>query len=61
MILCFYQQEVETFGRSVWNTRWMLIIAGGTFHYDPDYGLETFINNVSDIKIFFQTYAISGN
>ena len=53
--------ESRLVGRSVWNTRWMLIIAGGTFHYDPDYGLKTFIDNVSDIKLFFQTYAISGN
>ena len=48
-------------GRSVWNTRWMLIIEGGTFHYDPKYGINTFIDTVSDIKLFFQTYAISGN
>jgi hypothetical protein len=48
-------------GRSVWNTDWMLIIPGGTFHFDPDQGLETFIDSVSDIKIFFQTYAFSGN
>ena len=48
-------------GRSVWNTDWMLIIPGGTFLYDPDQGLETFINTVSDVKIFFQTYAYSGN
>ncbi|MBF0452495.1 MAG: hypothetical protein HQK75_17460, partial [Candidatus Magnetomorum sp.] len=31
--------ESRLVGRSVWNTRWMLIIAGGTFHYDADYGL----------------------
>lgn len=48
-------------GRSVWNTEWMLIIPGGTFLFDSDEGLETFINSVSDIKIFFQTYAYSGN
>jgi len=48
-------------GRSVWNTRWLLIIPGGTFHYDQNLGLETFINSVKDIKLFFQTYAISGN
>lgn len=48
-------------GRSVWNTDWMLIIPGGTFLFDPDQGLDTFINSVSDIKIFFQTYAYSGN
>lgn len=55
-------------GRSVWNTRWMLIIPGGTLLNDPDDGIETFIDGadgdgdgVSDIKIFFQTYAYSGN
>jgi hypothetical protein len=48
-------------GRSVWNSEWMLIIPGGTFLYDPNRGLETFINSVGDIKIFFQTYAYSGN
>jgi subtilisin-like proprotein convertase family protein len=48
-------------GRSVWNTRWLLIIPGGTFLNDPNQGLQTFINSVSDIKIFFQTYAYSGN
>ena len=48
-------------GRSVWNTDWVLIIPGGTFLFDPNQGLDTFINSVSDIKIFFQTYAYSGN
>jgi len=48
-------------GRSVWNTDWMLIIPGGTFLFDADNGLDTFINSVGDIKIFFQTYAYSGN
>lgn len=68
-------------GRSVWNTRWMLIIPGGTFLSDQTEGLDTFIHGlksatgtatdsrgqlrdgrgVSDIKISFQTYAISGN
>jgi len=47
-------------GRSVWNTRWMLIIPGGTFHYDQDQGLDAFIDSVTDIKLFFQTYAMSG-
>lgn len=48
-------------GRSVWNTDWILIIPGGTFLNDPDEGLQTFIDSVSDIKIFFQTYSFSGN
>jgi hypothetical protein len=60
-------------GRSVWNTRWLLIIPGGTLHTDRNEGIQRFINGglrtdgtrdgngVSDIKIFFQTYAYSGN
>ena len=61
-------------GRSVWNSQWMLVIPGGTLLFDPDDGLDTFIhgkvigpsgerdeNGVSDIKVFFQTYAYSGN
>ena len=48
-------------GRSVWNTDWMLIIPGGTLLNDPNQGLNTFINSVSDIKMFFQTYSYSGN
>ena len=59
-------------GRSVWNSRWLLIIPAGTLHSDRNEGLERFINGalvgnqrdgngVSDIKLFFQTYAYSGN
>ncbi len=60
-------------GRSVWNTRWLLIIPAGTLHTDRTEGIQRFINGalrpdgtrdgngVSDIKIFFQTYAYSGN
>jgi hypothetical protein len=48
-------------GRSVWNTQWMLIIPGSTLLFNKDVGLNTFINSVDDIKMFFQTYAYSGN
>jgi len=48
-------------GRSVWNTRWLLIIPAGTLSADREKGLETFINGVTDIKLFFQTYAYSGD
>jgi hypothetical protein len=48
-------------GRSVWNTRWLLIIPGRTLRADADAGLETFIDNITDIKLYFQTYGISGN
>ncbi len=48
-------------GRSVWNSQWMLVIPGGTLLNDPNAGLDEFINSVSDIKIFFQTYSYPGN
>ena len=62
-------------GRSVWNTRWLLVIPGGTLLQDADDGLERFIHGrelspgsgsfdnegVKDIKLLFQTYSYSGN
>ncbi|KPA10811.1 hypothetical protein MHK_008982, partial [Candidatus Magnetomorum sp. HK-1] len=57
----YLNYDSRLIGRSVWNTRWLLIIPGGTFHYSPNFGVRTFIDNVTDIKLFFQTYAISGN
>jgi hypothetical protein len=62
-------------GRSVWNTKWLLIIPGGTLLEDADRGLQQFIhgrevapgsgvydgNGVKDIKLMFQTYSYSGN
>lgn len=58
-------------GRSVWNTRWLLIIPGSTLLSDAGEGLQRFIygasngtkrdgNGIKDIKIFFQTYSVSG-
>lgn len=54
-------KDTRLIGRSVWNTQWLLIIPGGTFLYDPNRGLDTFIATVGDIRIFFQTYSYSGN
>jgi len=48
-------------GRSVWNTRWLLIIPMGTLHSNREYAFEKFVSGVSDIKIFFLSYAYSGN
>jgi hypothetical protein len=60
-------------GRSVWNTRWLLIIPAGELLSDRNEAIQRFINGallpngtrdgngVSDILIFFQTYAYSGN
>ena len=35
--------ESRAIARSVWNTRWVLIITGGTLLNDPEEGLNTFI------------------
>ncbi len=68
--------DTRLVGRSVWNTKWMLIIPGGTLLNDPGEGLDTFIlgrkvlgnpnaardgNGIKDIKLFFESYSYSGN
>jgi hypothetical protein len=48
-------------GRSVWNSRWKLIIPGKTLLADPNQGLANFINSVTDVHLYFITYSYSGN
>lgn len=48
-------------GRSVWNTKWKLVIPGYTLLNDPKEGLDRFIKTVNDIKLHFVTYSYSGN
>jgi len=48
-------------GRSVWNSKWKLVIPGNTLLNDPNQGLTQFINSVKDIKLYFITYSYSGN
>lgn len=48
-------------GRSVWNTRWLLIIPGATLHADPEFGLRQFVRGIDDIKLQFKTYTQEGN
>jgi hypothetical protein len=61
-------------GRSVWNTRWLLIIPAGTLNADRTFALDTLIRGadlnkdgkldqpgIQDIQIGFQTYSNSGN
>jgi hypothetical protein len=62
-------RDSRLIGRSVWNRKWMLIIPASTLGNDRDDALETFINGaevgsgtrdgngISDIKLFFETYA----
>lgn len=56
-----FDETSRLVGRSVWNTQWVLIIPGAYLLGDPDEGLDRFINSVSDIKLYFQTYSTSGN
>jgi hypothetical protein len=48
-------------GRSVWNSKWKLVIPGTKLLRDPDEGLRRFINSVSDIKLHLVTYSYAGN
>ena len=48
-------------GRSVWNSKWKLVIPGKTLLNDPDEGLNRFINSVKDVKLYFVTYSYAGN
>ena len=48
-------------GRSVWNSRWKLVIPGKSLLYDPNEGLDILIRTLKDIKIHFETYSYSGN
>ena len=48
-------------GRSIWNTHWVLIIPGRTLNANPQVGLERFIDQVTDIKLVFQTYGYAGD
>ena len=48
-------------GRSVWNSKWKLVIPGKTLLADPKQGLDRFIASVTDVKLYFITYSYSGN
>jgi hypothetical protein len=52
--------ETRLLGRSIWNTQWLLIIPGATLNADPEVGLKRFVEQVSDIKLIFDTYGQSG-
>jgi hypothetical protein len=52
--------DIRLLGRSIWNTEWLLIIPGATLNADPETGLDRFVDQVSDIKLIFDTYGQSG-
>ena len=67
--------DTRLIGRSVWNTRWMLLIPGGSLLANGEEGLDTLIdgarvpgnpderdlNGIRDILLFLHTYGYSGN
>lgn len=63
-----YTTDSRLVGRSVWNTRWLLIIPGASLHADPATGLTNFIggnetgdtDGVQDILLQFKTYSHEG-
>jgi len=52
--------DTRLIGRSVWNTEWILVIPGSTLLADPQLGIGRLIEDVTDIYIYFQTYAYAG-
>ena len=48
------------YGRSVWNTRWLLIIPGANLGPNPETALQRFVDTVKDIEVQFQTYSNPG-
>jgi hypothetical protein len=48
-------------GRSVWNSRWKLVIPGHAMLNNPEEAMDRFIRTVNDVKLHFVTYSYSGN
>ena len=63
----FYNDFTDSFtnrrliGRSVWNTKWKLVIPARTLLNDEDEGLNRFLRTVTDIKLHLKTYSYAGN
>ena len=54
------EYDSRLIGRSVWNSRWLLIIPGAGLLGDATEGLSTLTDTISDIKIHFSTYSHQG-
>jgi hypothetical protein len=48
-------------GRSIWNSKWKLVIPGRTLLADPNQGLARFIASVKDVHLYFITYSYAGD
>jgi hypothetical protein len=67
-------KDSRLFGRSVWNTKWLLVIPGESLLNPSEEGIQRLIHGkkvpgtnkrdnhgISDIKLTFETYSYSGN
>ncbi|MEI6779506.1 MAG: hypothetical protein WCQ21_01180 [Verrucomicrobiota bacterium] len=48
-------------GRSIWNSKWKLVIPGRNLLADPNQGLDRLIQSVKDVHLYFITYSYAGN
>jgi hypothetical protein len=48
-------------GRSVWNSKWKLVLPGRTLLSDPAQGIDRFIQTVKDVRLHWVTYSYAGN
>ncbi|MET0263333.1 MAG: hypothetical protein ABW223_10580, partial [Rariglobus sp.] len=48
-------------GRSVWNSKWKLVIPAYTLLNKEQDGLDRFVRSVNDVQVFLRTYSHSGN
>ncbi|MDQ1300793.1 MAG: large repetitive protein, partial [Chloroflexota bacterium] len=55
-----FNTDTRIIGRSVWNTKWLLVIPGSTLLADRQVGIERFIQDVDDIYVYLQIYAYAG-
>jgi hypothetical protein len=47
--------------RSVWNSKWKIVIPAYTLLDDEQEGMNRFVRSVKDIQLFLRTYSHSGN
>jgi hypothetical protein len=52
--------DTQLFGRSAWNTRWVLFIPAATLGSDPSVAMQRFIETVTDIQLQLSTWSNSG-
>jgi hypothetical protein len=48
-------------GRSVWNSKWKIVIPANTLLANEQEGLNRFVASVKDVQLFLRTYSHSGN